>query len=528
MSNLFFILFFTSFIASANPADISVQPIGLSDEEHRNLKERVLLYPNIQSLLRNKTFRVLTLQTEDSEKEKGKYYLNVYRYSDNKMFEISGPLNQSTLPQIREMDDDMPASPEEFEEAVKILTEDPEMGHELRDEKMQAYEPMPTTTVEPINQQNKASRLINVGMLSVVEPKRNEIVAVDLHTKKIFRFPGGAPSGAIAIAQTCGLPNARQATTAKGVSGSAEIEIRRGSQLLWKFTVVRPSASSGRRGSGLELRNLHYRGHKVLTRAHTPILNVQYEGDRCGPFRDWTYSENPFVAEGTDRAPGIRISSSPPQTIFDTQQDRGNFRGVAIYSTEGKVLLVTEMSAAWYRYVSKFELYDDGTIKPLFEFSSVENSCVCFSHNHHVYWRFDFDIAGIRNSVQVSNGTTFRPLRTEVAQVKNSANQFWQISNPQTAMAYNLAPGPHDGAADPYSIADVWLLRYSSSQIDDSAVRTSTRAGLNAFLSGGSLINQDLVFWYAGHFMHSHGASEGGLSTVGPTLKPVHWPLTVE
>lgn len=526
MRHIFLFMLFAGFTAFAKPLEISVEPIGVSEKEQSELKERILKYPNIENLLRNKTFRILTFQVENFESKSAHYILKVYSYTDGRSYEMTGPLNRSTLPQVREATEEIPATPEEFAEAEEVVAEISEYSGEIKSGRMNTYEPIPGTSSMSLENQQASGRLINVGVVSVDQPKINEIVGVDLYSRQIIHYPNGAPEGALAVAQTCGLPNARQATTSRGTSGSARIEISRGGQNLWTFTVVRPSASSGREGSGLEIRNLYYRGQKVLTRAHTPILNVQYEGNRCGPFRDWTYSENSFVANGVNRAPGIRIANSVPQTIFDTQIDRGNFRGVAIHDDGTRVLLVTELSAGWYRYISKFELLNDGTIKPTMEFSAVENSCVCFSHNHHVYWRFDFDIGGTRNSVHVSNGTALRPIPVETKQVKSSENQWWRISNPQTGRAYNLVPGSNDGRADSFSIADAWLLRYSSTQIDDSRVRTSKRAALDAFITGGSLINQDLVFWYSGHLLHNHEEAETVPAIVGPTLTPVNWTLT--
>lgn len=521
MLKIFTLLLLISISTFANSLDVQVRPIGLTEEERQKLQTEILQAPNVQSLLRNKTYRVLALDIEDTKENSSHYVMTLYNYTDNEMYEVLGPLNRSTLPQISKAPTDFPATPDEFDEALKILTEDPQVGQKIRSRAFLAYEPMPAVAMHP--SRSKAARLINVGLTSTDNPKENKIVGVDLMSKEVVHFPAGAPDGTLALEQVCGLPNARQRNTAKGVRGSAEIEIRRGGQLLWKFILVRPSASSGRYGSGVEIRNLYYKGKKVLTRAHTPILNVKYAGDRCGPFRDWTYSENPFTANGTDLAPGIRRATSLPQTIFDNNQDLGNFRGVAIYSTGDKVMMVTELAAAWYRYVSKFELYDNGTIKPIFEFSSVENSCVCFSHNHHVYWRFDFDLDGIANSAFVFNGDTFTPLARETSHVKSPSRRFWRLINRSSGLGYHFVPGPNDGVADSYSIADAWLLRYSSTQIDDSNVRTSTRAGLNAFLTGQSTTNQDLVFWYSGHFLHSQPDGESGHSAVGPTLSPLNW-----
>src|ERR671913_1535931 len=45
-----------------------------------------------------------------------------------------------------------------------------------------------------------------------------------------------------------------------------------------------------------------------------------------------------------------------------------------------------------------------------------------------------------------------------------------------------------------------WALRYRSTQLDDSAVATSTRAQLDSFVNGESNFGTNVVVWYAGHF----------------------------
>jgi Cu2+-containing amine oxidase len=67
---------------------------------------------------------------------------------------------------------------------------------------------------------------------------------------------------------------------------------------------------------------------------------------------------------------------------------------VAVYVDVGQqeIVLVSEMQAGWYRYISEWRLHVNGTIKPRFGFGAVNNSCVCNAHHHHVYWRLNFDV----------------------------------------------------------------------------------------------------------------------------------------
>jgi len=75
-----------------------------------------------------------------------------------------------------------------------------------------------------------------------------------------------------------------------------------------------------------------------------PVLNVLYDGNTCGPYRDWLYSEDCFQATGTDvpsSGSGVRVASSAPATFCESSVDAGNFKGIAIYD---QVRLTTNVS----------------------------------------------------------------------------------------------------------------------------------------------------------------------------------------
>ena len=126
-----------------------------------------------------------------------------------------------------------------------------------------------------------------------------------------------------------GVPrDAAQTTAERGTAGQAWVTVSRGRTVLWRFLAVRPAASSGRDGSGLELRYVDYRGRRVLHQAHVPILNVRYDRDACGPYRDWQWQEGTIQATGRNVAPGFRLCSAPAKTIMQSGSDTGNYLGV--------------------------------------------------------------------------------------------------------------------------------------------------------------------------------------------------------
>ncbi len=129
---------------------------------------------------------------------------------------------------------------------------------------------------------------------------------------------------------------------------------------------------------------------------------------------------------------------------------------MAVYEENGETILMSEMEAGWYRYMSQWRLTDDGIIKPRIGFAAVESSCVCTRHHHRVYWRFDFDIksAGSNRVFEHNNPPLFggtdnwRPLDFEVRRARNPARQRrWRVQNTQSNEAYLIVPGPNDGVA---------------------------------------------------------------------------------
>jgi Cu2+-containing amine oxidase len=275
-----------------------------------------------------------------------------------------------------------------------------------------------------------------------------------------------------------------------------------------------------------------YRGKRVLSRAHVPIVNVKYHNNQCGPFRDWLNQEGTFQASGEDRGPGFRDCVEPPLTIADTRSDAGNFYGVAVHVDGDTVSLTSEMDASWYRYAQRWKLRADGTIEPTFQFSAVTDSCVCIAHVHHAYWRFDFDVAGDRDDVveefneppeQGSSG--WNPLQQEIRRLRDASRaRAWRIRDALTGYGYALVPGQNDGNSDTWGVGDVWVLRQHDDELSDQAGTSPETidqgVGLDGFLNGESVDGENVVLWYAGHVVHDENS---GQTAVGPTLAPFAW-----
>lgn len=435
----------------------------------------------------------------------------------------------------------------ELSAAFQVVAQDSGIA-KARKSSTEFYPAMPPTTV--IN----GERLVNIG---IMDPKtgENQIVGVSFKNNKIVRYENNAPPTSAATPDACGIPNAGQSPTGAGVAGQATLTVNdTGGNPLWEMLIIRPSSSSGAtfERSGLEIRDVRFKGKMVLKRGHVPVLNVKYVSG-CGPFRDWQFSEGFFNAPDTgsqDPAPGIRILG-PGQvatTSVETRNDSGNYRGVAIYTQDvglgPEVVLVTEMEAGWYRYIMEWRFATNGTIRPRYGFGSTADSCVCIQRTHHVYWRFDFDIVNASNKIfLMDRGRRYQTLvETESAFFKRpQTSRTLMIQNSTGDEAYQIVPGTNDGRVlndagdlvDPFGGGDFWLTRFKGTaaaptEIDDP--NTSEAANLSPWVNGESMVGEDVVVWYAAHQVRVDDASRTaspqvitGAHIVGPVLRPIRW-----
>lgn len=541
---------------------VEVVPFGPGQETMSRLRSICDHHPSIQSFLQGTRHLLLSLELLDLEDIPGnksvslpkspqstppsEFLATYYDYSNNRAVMATGSIHDAGCMNVCDSDAQPLPSAEEFELALNIVRDHPELGCLLQENLVLPYRAMPALIGIELSD-GCMERTLAVGLLPIKRDSEDQsessrdllhqIVGVNMISHEVIIYETGAPPSSIALDQICEPPpDANQATTRKGTLGQYQVRITEDDQEIWSFLAVRPSASTGIVGSGIELRDVLYRGKKVLSRAHVPILNVRYENDVCGPYRDWLWQEGKFEAIGTDVAPGVRMCSAPARTILDTNSDTGNFNGIAIYEDGEETVLVSELEAGWYRYISEWRFHSDGTIRPRFGFGAIANSCTCNPHTHHAYWRFDFDIRTSGNNVvqemneQISTGTLIpRTINYEIRRSRdNFHNRHWLISNKLTGEGYALIPGENDGKADSFGVGDVWLLRYHSNELDDGQGFTTNvdraRANVDKFLATKENINgQDIVVWYAAHFLHDETSVEDVSHILGPELKPRNW-----
>jgi hypothetical protein len=298
---------------------------------------------------------------------------------------------------------------------------------------------------------------------------------------------------------------------------------------VWKLCWIPPDASSGPDGSGLELRHVFYKGKRVLWRANMPVLNVLYDdaGGSCGPtYRDWFNELQAFEANNVV-SPGYAEPTTPPRTVCDHPgSDAGTFRGVAVEKLSDRVVLTTQTRAGWYRYIQRISFWQDGTIEPEVGFTAVQHTCVNRAHNHHGYWRFDFDIHGfpddaIRERKRLLFFSWWSTYARERARLRNaSGSRRWRVVDKSNGLGVEILPGAHDSVGgDPFGGADVWALHYRGQEADDGG-STGGPVGdaqhIDPFVNGEGIDGRDVVLWYRIGHRHEQALD---CEFVGPRLK---------
>ncbi|MGB7925248.1 MAG: hypothetical protein WCF57_18565 [Pyrinomonadaceae bacterium] len=530
---------------------IKAVPWGPSQSDVDAATRVVLRHPEVLKYLRGTNFRKLSFELISTDDKSSatptpptRFRTYIYDYTNNRNIIAEGSFANPAAIAVSFSLDQPPPSEEEFAAAKYILSRDPKIGAAIRDKSLKTYHPMPPV-LYPDSAKSRVERTIMVGLTpSGANNFRNEVVGVNMTRRTVVRYESGAPPTSMATAAACGIAGASQTSTSNGTAGTFQVVVSRGGTELWNFLAVRPSASSGNSSerSGIELQNVKYRGKSVLKRAHVPVLNVKYDGNVCGPFRDWQYQEGMFQTDAaafSDIGPGFRITKNPATTSLESGNDTGNFRGVAVYTEGSEVVLVSELNAGWYRYIHEWRLDDNGTIRPRYGFGATNNSCVCAIHHHHVYWRFDFDITTAeKNAVfPVVEGLWQPPAITNEGQFfRNQATQSWMVKNTVSGDSYKILPG-NDGTAyqDPlaYGKGDVWVLLYRATELDDP--NTDSSANIDAWVNNESVNGQDIVIWYGGHFDHTDGGNIAdvkdthavdilsGSHVIGPDLIPLNW-----
>jgi hypothetical protein len=459
--------------------------------------------------------------------ERSPFRATVFDRASNRAVELRGRLDAPEDLEVHPSDFAPHPGPEELRAAAEVLRADEGFAPLADRSDVVIFQPMPPLA-DVEHTDGTVTRRPTLGILDPQGSPRHRIVAVDVAAGTVDFHPAGVDPPTDA--------DCEERLPAAGGPTRVRVRVIRNGEELWNLIVVRPRDSTPqtfKKGSGVELRSVHYKGRVVLFQAHVPILNVLYDDGTT--FRDWQNQETPFQAKGNDPVgPGWRVCTEPPATIIEAGTDAGNFQGVAFWYADGELRIVSELQAAWYRYITDWRLRDDGVIKPRFGMAGTKNPRTCMRHQHHIYWRLDFDIDGAADEV-VQQSRKFLPGRDRWTTLVREATRkrtpltSWRVLDRTTKRGYRIVPGLADGTADAYGVSDLWFLRYHANELEDgvsavTAPASETQTHISKFVNGESIDGTDVVVWYAGHFDHDEvHPSAGHGHIIGPELRPVNW-----
>jgi Cu2+-containing amine oxidase len=168
-----------------------------------------------------------------------------------------------------------------------------------------------------------------------------------------------------------------------------------------------------------------------------------------------------------------------------------------------------------YRLTHRWVFWEDGWLMARLYSAGLQCN---YDHDHHAYWRFDFDIEGSANDLVLeyntytSNqgwGPGWHAKNWETTRVKNPSSQrSWAVMDLPSQRGYHVLPGAGDGTADWFSNRDLWILRYHGAEDKNGQQGNASDDGLAAYVSGEDVNGKDVVLWYCAH-LHHH-ASDGG------------------
>lgn len=308
---------------------------------------------------------------------------------------------------------------------------------------------------------------------------------------------------------------------------------------VWEMCWLKPGNSSAVDGSGLEVRDVYYRGIKVAKKLHSPILFAEYRNvSTC--YRDWKDTDATFAAStpvrnqlgiptGFDATATCDVSQHPttsygncpwssnPNVNFVAANCVGSSGGVAIEDKGDHVVLTTQYSASWYQYTGRFIFWENGDIQPEFGFGNSNGTNNGITHWHHNYWRMDFDIDGAANNAILANGVTqnteFTGLRS-LTGGPGGGPTYWDIITTKGGYGFRVVSGagdytPPNESGRNFHNVDVIGSLFVNNQYADQATNNlgdCTMAHGN-IANGQSIADTDVVFWYRASVRDANGST---------------------
>lgn len=250
----------------------------------------------------------------------------------------------------------------------------------------------------------------------------------------------------------------------------------------------------------IAFRDMHFRGKKVCHKASLPMIRVHYDSG-AGPYKDSLSTGN----------------MQGPVKVYEHNQSGFRHLVVESYHKIGR-----------YHLVNRWFFRNDGLILPQLHSAGLQHPS---THQHHVYWRFDFDIQEAANNLALAHmnvggdwgyGPGWMPLPSETWQVTISASS-WAILNKQTNLGYVIDRGPNDKPSDAFEPADMYVVAYHGAEDLKGRLGTAYEAQIFTHINNENIDGRDVVFWYVAHLHHNYPGPEDEWHVCGPLLWPVRY-----
>lgn len=265
---------------------------------------------------------------------------------------------------------------------------------------------------------------------------------------------------------------------------------------VWRFRWEAIDGDS----EAIAFRDVFFRGMKVLHKASLPMIRVHYESNN-GPYKDQLSTWN---------------MQGPVKTY---EHNQSGFRHLVVesYHIIGR-----------YHLINRWFFRSDGLILPQLHSAGLQHPA---THQHHVYYRFDFDIEGPAGDLALAHmntggnwgyGPGWMPLPKETWQVTISANS-WAVIDKQTQRGYLINRGPNDAPCDAFEPADMYVVAYHGEEDLKGRLGSPGSADIFSHINNENIDGQDLVFWYVSHLHHQYPGHDGDWHVVGPLLWPIRY-----
>jgi hypothetical protein len=249
---------------------------------------------------------------------------------------------------------------------------------------------------------------------------------------------------------------------------------------------------------GLVLKNVRWKGVKVLHKASMPVIRVKYRGNAadidagCGPYGDRIGSN--ILS---------RVTGQTTNVVARFFGDR--VMEIAVFAELGGY----DLYQAYYFHTSgRFEpiLYSSGW--------SCHDTTTENDHKHHPYWRLDFDVDGVSNRVRhvrtaSGGGTTFGSYSSEsgFTAPSDTTDIVWTVTNNSSGKNVKVR-SPANERADVdgapwfgFGRRDVHVRLYRFTEDEGWAFSATSQLGY--FTPAEGTDDQDVVFWAIAHLSHN-------------------------